>query len=143
MAIAPSGRIQWIGRGAASCLKKYFPPPAKERSLPDGLASWIKRQPEEAGCWKKNGSQLVVQLVDQSRKGTKIFLLEERTGNGHQLTPSEELVLRWVKLGKTNEQVAQILDIRISTVKKHLERTFVKLGVENRTAAASYVDGPN
>jgi len=31
--------------------------------------------------------------------------------------------------------------MRVPTVKKHLQRTFPKLGVENRAAAAFYADG--
>lgn len=53
------------------------------------------------------------------------------------LTPREAEVLYWVTLGKTNEDVATILDASQSTVKKHLLRIFDKLGVQNRTAAAN------
>lgn len=52
------------------------------------------------------------------------------------LTPREAEVLYWVAMGKTNEDVAEILGASLSTVKKHLLRVFDKLGVENRTAAA-------
>ena len=45
-------------------------------------------------------------------------------------------MLAWVRKGKTDEQIAQILRRKISTVKKHLQRIYPKLGVENRTAAA-------
>ncbi len=52
------------------------------------------------------------------------------------LTPREEEVLRWVAAGKTDLQVAAILGASVRTVQKHLENAYVKLGVENRTAAA-------
>jgi DNA-binding CsgD family transcriptional regulator len=52
------------------------------------------------------------------------------------LTPREEEVLRWVAAGKTDLQVAAILGTSVRTVQKHLENAYVKLGVENRTAAA-------
>jgi DNA-binding CsgD family transcriptional regulator len=52
------------------------------------------------------------------------------------LTPREEEVLRWVCAGKTDLQVAAILGASVRTVQKHLENVYVKLGVENRTAAA-------
>ena len=51
------------------------------------------------------------------------------------LTPREHKVLEWVAAGKTNRQVAQILDASPRTVQKHLEHVFDKLGVETRTAA--------
>lgn len=53
------------------------------------------------------------------------------------LTPREAEILLWVTQGKTNPEIATILGIGITTVKKHLEATFAKLGVENRTAAAA------
>jgi DNA-binding NarL/FixJ family response regulator len=53
------------------------------------------------------------------------------------LTPRESEVLFWVARGKTNDEIATVLGIGLTTVKKHLESTFAKLGVENRTAAAA------
>jgi DNA-binding NarL/FixJ family response regulator len=53
------------------------------------------------------------------------------------LTPREAEVLFWVARGKTNDEIATVLGIGLTTVKKHLESTFEKLGVENRTAAAA------
>ena len=52
------------------------------------------------------------------------------------LTRRESEALCWIAQGKTDGEVASILGVAISTVKKHLEHIFVKLGVENRTAAA-------
>jgi DNA-binding CsgD family transcriptional regulator len=48
-------------------------------------------------------------------------------------------VLYWVSKGKTNKDIGDILESSPMTVKKHLERVFVKLGVETRTAAAGKV----
>ena len=53
------------------------------------------------------------------------------------LTPREAEVLAWVAQGKTNNTIGTILGISPRTVQKHLERTFHKLGVESRTAAAA------
>lgn len=53
------------------------------------------------------------------------------------LTPREGEILSWVVQGKTNPEIGMILGIQLTTVKKHLESTFVKLGVENRTAAVT------
>jgi DNA-binding CsgD family transcriptional regulator/CheY-like chemotaxis protein len=53
-----------------------------------------------------------------------------------KLTPREAEVLYWVVKGKTNKDIGDILGSSPMTVKKHLERIFVKLGVETRTAAA-------
>ena len=53
------------------------------------------------------------------------------------LTPREAEILLWVSRGKTNPEIATILEIGLTTVKKHLESIFGKLGVENRTSAAA------
>jgi len=54
-----------------------------------------------------------------------------------KLTLREAEVLYWVAKGKTNRDIGDILGSSPATVKKHLERVYVKLGVETRTAAAS------
>jgi DNA-binding NarL/FixJ family response regulator len=51
------------------------------------------------------------------------------------LTPRAAEALLWVAQGKTNSDIAVILGISESTVKKHLLEIFVKLGVETRSAA--------
>ena len=52
------------------------------------------------------------------------------------LTPREADVLFWVAQGKTNIEAGEILGTTTSTVKKHLEHIFEKLGLENRSSAA-------
>lgn len=59
-------------------------------------------------------------------------LLRERLG----LTQRQSEVLYWVSNGKSNREIAIILDMSPRTVNKHLEQVFMKLGVENRTSAA-------
>jgi DNA-binding NarL/FixJ family response regulator len=51
------------------------------------------------------------------------------------LTPRVAEVLLWVAQGKTNADIAIILGISESTVKKHLLDIFGQLGVETRSAA--------
>jgi DNA-binding CsgD family transcriptional regulator len=61
------------------------------------------------------------------------------------LTTREQEVIRWVSFGKTDRDIAVLLGISVRTVQKHLENSFVKLGVETRTAAAMrlmYPDHP-
>lgn len=52
-----------------------------------------------------------------------------------ELTPREQEVLALVAEGLSNQQVARRLGIRPRTVEKHLEHAYLKLGVDNRTAA--------
>jgi DNA-binding NarL/FixJ family response regulator len=51
------------------------------------------------------------------------------------LTPKEAEVLLWVAQGKSNGDIAIILGMAETTVKRHLSNTFPKLGVESRNAA--------
>jgi DNA-binding NarL/FixJ family response regulator len=51
------------------------------------------------------------------------------------LTPREAEVLLWVAQGKANGDIATILATTVHTVKKHLQNTFEKLGVETRNGA--------
>ena len=52
------------------------------------------------------------------------------------LTPRVAEVLLWVAQGKTNSEIATILGISESTVKKHMLEVMETLGVETRTAAS-------
>src|SRR3989441_10536432 len=54
---------------------------------------------------------------------------------GAALTPREREVLQWAGAGKTNAEIAAILDMSPRTVEKHFEHVFEKLGVDTRVAA--------
>lgn len=80
------------------------------------------------------------------RDGHRIIVLEEAIATvtpdrliSLGLSKRETEVLAWAAQGKTNEEIGDILGCRLRTVKKHLERIYLKLGVENRTAAARLV----
>ncbi|MGI4878989.1 MAG: response regulator [Janthinobacterium lividum] len=53
------------------------------------------------------------------------------------LTRREAEVLLWISRGKSNRDASEILNISARTVNKHLEQIFIKMGVENRAAAAA------
>lgn len=53
------------------------------------------------------------------------------------LTRREAEVLALLAKGETNKEIAVRLDVNPSTVKKHLEHIYEKLGVHTRTAAAA------
>lgn len=72
-------------------------------------------------------------LVEELRDNVSARRLTDRLG----LTQREAEVLNWLRAGKTNRDIAEILGISPRTVNKHLERIYVKLGVETRSAAAA------
>ncbi len=51
------------------------------------------------------------------------------------LTPRAAEALLWLAQGKTNADIASILGVTESTIKKHVQEMFEKLGVETRGAA--------
>ena len=53
------------------------------------------------------------------------------------VTAALGLPLLWISRGKANREIGEILAISPRTVNKHLEKIFVKLGVENRASAAA------
>jgi two-component system NarL family response regulator len=54
-----------------------------------------------------------------------------------QLSPRECAVLALISQGKSNKGVARALDITTETVKSHLKRVFVKLGLRTRAEAVA------
>src|SRR5262245_9136556 len=52
-----------------------------------------------------------------------------------RLTPRERDVMACVANGLSNAQIANVLVVELSTVRKHLEHVYDKLGVRSRTAA--------
>ncbi|HWL51650.1 MAG TPA: response regulator transcription factor [Chthoniobacteraceae bacterium] len=51
------------------------------------------------------------------------------------LTRREAEVLLWVAQGKSNHEIALILETAKNTIKRHLQNIFEKIGVDNRHAA--------
>lgn len=73
------------------------------------------------------------------RHGEPLFrLIEPDDAHGHPQNPvtaAELRVLRAIKAGKTNEQIAKELNISTNTVKTHIGHIFRKLNTSNRTGA--------
>jgi len=57
--------------------------------------------------------------------------------NGGALSRREEEILAALSCGKTNVDIAAALDISPYTVRNHVQRIFKKIGVRNRTQAAT------
>ena len=59
-------------------------------------------------------------------------------GDASGLTGRECEVLRLVAAGSTNREIGAALHISEHTVARHLQNTYVKLGVNSRAAATAY-----
>ena len=54
-----------------------------------------------------------------------------------ELTPSEKKIIQLLASGLQRKEIAQQLNISISTVKFHLENVYRKLGVHNQAGAVA------
>jgi len=146
-----SGQIQLMTSQATQCLQNYFAKPINSQ-LPDFLWAWVKYQissieksDSQEACLplrvEHAGKQLVIRLVIESDKDRYLLLIEEQVLsllpalNLLGLSSRETEILFWVIRGKDNQAIAQQLSLSLSTVRKHLESIFRKLGVHSRTEA--------
>jgi DNA-binding CsgD family transcriptional regulator len=118
------------------------------RILRDDLEMPLARLPERIADWHasaretlvitSDGSTLVV--VEATGAGSAL-LVSERSSYEDKLTARERDVMRCVEDGLSNAEIARELWIQPTTVRKHLENIFAKLGVRSRTAALSRLLG--
>ena len=63
-------------------------------------------------------------------------ILSEHAGS-EELTPSEINVLRMIVGGMSNKEITFTLDVSENTIKTHVQNIFGKIGVSDRTSAAT------
>jgi DNA-binding CsgD family transcriptional regulator len=123
-----AGEIAFASPAALRLLREYF------------SAELAGRLPAALGDWLEAGGQHFVRQLDglrlTVRRRDDALLLEEKH-EGIHLTAREREVVSWVARGKTNAEIAQLLWLAPSTVRKHLENVYAKLGVNTRTAAVA------
>jgi transcriptional regulator EpsA len=78
---------------------------------------------------------LVAQIDVAFRKVAAFPLDDANATSSLELSSREEQILDLLSRGKTNMDIATVLDISPFTVKNHMQRIFRKLGVTNRTQA--------
>ena len=123
------GTVEFATAPARRLLHEFFPGRWEAR-LPHPLAEWL-----EVGA----GTPLVRRCGARRlsiERSADALLLEVRQAEA-VLTPREREVLSWVARGKTNAEIACLLWLSPSTVRKHLENVYAKLGVGTRTAAVA------
>jgi DNA-binding response OmpR family regulator/DNA-binding CsgD family transcriptional regulator len=152
MAIRTSDlRLVWQTPLARSLMGTYFQAAAGQ--LAPALIDWVRAQAEHGAAGReprplaivRGASQLLLSLQERTSDGDWLIVMREVSDAAavdamtqqFRLTMREAEVLYWVVKGKTNRDIGDILGSSPATVKKHLERVYVKLGVETRTAAAS------
>ncbi|MBU3068966.1 response regulator [Aestuariicella sp. G3-2] len=121
--------------------------PELHQSLGQELKYWLQHNPQAQQKLKLEKLDLPLSVVFIEKRAPQEFLLklvtdvvvsdQELFQTKLSLTVREAEVLHWIASGKTNREIGEILSISPRTVNKHLEQVFQKIGVENRTAAAS------
>ena len=82
----------------------------------------------------------VTPLTDPHPQPGQLLLADQMNSSKNSgLSKREVEIMKWVKMGKTNLEIASILDISIFTVKNHLRHIFKVLDVSNRMQAAAKV----
>jgi DNA-binding response OmpR family regulator/DNA-binding CsgD family transcriptional regulator len=151
LATDAAGRLLWCTPKARQLLTDLFPAAAGPAGcLPPELSGRLRRlaqarapsAPLEA---EVSGRRIELNFLSAVGSDELLFRLSEISRGGEEpllqqalgLTSREAQVLRWLSCGKSNREIGEILAISPRTVNKHLEQIFVKLGVENRAAAAA------
>ncbi len=149
------GRVQSIAPQAILWLESYFSKPTCSWQLPDHLWSWIKHQLLSLTQDSEPPRACLPLRIQQAGRELTIRLVVERIGVGMQylllldeqilsssnslqvlgLSDRETEVLYLLLQGKENKAISTQLMIRDSTVRKHLENIYRKLGVQSRTEA--------
>ncbi len=103
------------------------------RSLESGAFGYICTDVSEADLLK------AIRTTVSGKKFIPSNVAEILTENfGHEtLTPSEQKILQMIVGGKSNKQIAFDSSISENTVKTHIKNIFDKLGVSDRTSAAT------
>lgn len=141
------GRVLWA---TPSVRHRFIPGESRLRSQ---TLLWLRQVSSQAHpihycepCGETDCNGQSVQLIYLGQSGDQQYLMRVREGQENttrtiiqehfELTGREADVLLWLVNGKSNKEIAEILGISPRTVNKYLDHVYVKLGVENRTAAA-------
>jgi CheY-like chemotaxis protein/DNA-binding CsgD family transcriptional regulator len=145
LVVTRQGQILFATGQARILLNTFFSKPA-DNYLPDDLRSWLngpESQKPRLISHRKRGEIEIDHFAFSMSGNLSLLRIEHRNGdNGPKallalgVTAREAEVLYWMAEGKTNPEIAIIIDASLNTVKKHAINLFAKLGVETRTAAA-------
>jgi DNA-binding CsgD family transcriptional regulator len=121
------GEVEYASEPARRLLREFAPDAT--------LVEWLESGSRRPLVHRLGERRLVIERVGDA-------LLLEETRPDVDLTAREREVLTLVARGMTNPEIARLLWLAPSTVAKHLENVYSKLGVKTRTAAVARFLGP-
>jgi DNA-binding CsgD family transcriptional regulator len=127
--IGHGATVEFASPSAQRLLREHFG--AEAVRLPEPIIDWLANRTREPLLIRAEDRVLFVE-VDQDASA---LMLSERPAVAEQLTPREREIMRCVADGLSNAEIARRLWIAPSTVRKHLEHIFDKVGARSRTAA--------
>jgi DNA-binding CsgD family transcriptional regulator len=146
-----TGALQWITPQAELWLAQYLEPTTSPGHLPDSLWSWVQHQVQtliarpHSPCLplhiEQGPQRLVIRLIADPAHNRYTLLLEEQRQPSLQslrslgLSQRETEVVGCLIQGQDNKAIAAQLNVSASTISKHLENIYRKLGVQSRAAA--------
>ena len=149
-AVTLAGDLIWATPQVHQLLE-VSPTHSWSESLREPIRAWLSHNPEEEAVlrvpishanlkWiflgQSGGDEFLLRVINEDQPDESFFLKE-----AFQVTLREAEVLLWVAKGKTNREIAQILNLSPRTINKHLEQLFKKIEVDNRTSAATAAIG--
>jgi len=123
--LLPANVQEWLQKRAHQDVRS-----ATDSIALDTDASPLKLQLSYVG--QVASEEILLRLVEGEFENDNLVLKRKL-----QLTQRESEVLMWIARGKSNRDIAEILNLSPRTVNKHLEQIYSKLGVENRASAAA------
>lgn len=145
-ALSPTGEKLWATPAVEKMLLKIERQDAMP-ALEKKLSAWIAHNPNENDRFQFEYAEITLSIIyvglSSNREhlvrivDSKSFNEKDVLKNVFNITVRESEVLLWLAKGKTNREIAQILEMSPRTVNKHLEQLFKKLDVDNRTSAAA------
>lgn len=144
VAVDLRGAILWITPQASALFRQALSPDKSLEQLAPSLATLVEQKAVKADLAEGLSQAVVATYIGETAPGEHLLRLSsgdtsrdlELLRSRLDLTKRETEVLLWITQGKSNKDVAEILDCSPRTVNKHLEQIYAKLSVENRTAAA-------
>lgn len=152
----PVGKVLYCSRRAQESIERFYGG-MKNQELPAEICSWALEIVASGGAtisppgcllpFKKyrEDAQLTIRISPNYGANEHTLTTDEQSvvvplnvfrKHGHSKREAE--VLSWIAQGKTNPEIAIILNISTKTVAHHVERILSKIGVEGRGSASAW-----